>query len=177
MQRECPVQERETIGTLYDKLMDIGAGLVVETVQGLVNGTLTPKPQEGRITGAPKLNKELARIKWDMKDADQPDSCCATLIDRLVRGLSPYPAAITVMENAEKQHEFKIFECSVVKQANPDNTSQAGTIQSDSKTYIHVTCADGSVLSLQQIQMAGKKRMNVKEFLMGFRNIESFKFI
>lgn len=183
MQQECPILERETIGTLYDKLMTIGADLVVKTVQGLTEATLVAKPQQGRITGAPKLSKELARIKWDMQDDSQPTSCCATLIDRLVRGLSPYPAATAAMSNGEKQFEFKIFECSVVKQESsaPQKCVQGsedlwGRIQSDSKTYIHVTCADGSVLALEQIQMAGKKRMSVKEFLMGFRNIESYKF-
>ncbi|MBQ1218460.1 MAG: methionyl-tRNA formyltransferase [Bacteroidales bacterium] len=177
MQRECPIEERETIGTLYDKLMAIGADLVVETVNGLIKGELVAKPQEGKITAAPKLNKELARIKWDMQDSDQPGCSSAILIDRLVRGLSPYPAATAAMGNQEKQYEFKIFECSIVKpDALVNNNTPAGTIHSDSKTYIHVTCADGSVLSLDQIQMAGKKRMHAKEFLMGFRNIETFRF-
>lgn len=177
MQRECPIEERETIGTLYDKLMAIGADLVVETVNGLIKGELVAKPQEGKITAAPKLNKELARIKWDMQDSDQPGCSSAILIDRLVRGLSPYPAATAAMGNQEKQYEFKIFECSIVKpDALENNNTPAGTILSDSKTYIHVTCADGSVLSLDQIQMAGKKRMHAKEFLMGFRNIETFRF-
>ena len=93
MQRECPIEEKETIGTLYDKLMAIGANLVVETVDGLVEGKLTPKPQTGKITGAPKLNKELGRIKWDMQDPDQSGKTSAQLINQLVRGLSPYPAA------------------------------------------------------------------------------------
>lgn len=177
MQRECPIEERETIGTLYDKLMGIGATLVVETVQGLVEGKLIPKPQEGKITGAPKLNKELGRIKWDMKDMEQPGICCAQLIDQLVRGLSPYPAATAAMSDGEKTHEFKIFECSLVN-ATPCSTSAdaTGTIKSDNKSYIHIVCGDGSVLALEEIQMAGKKRMRTKDFLLGFRNIESFRF-
>lgn len=177
MQRECPIEEKETIGTLYDKLMEIGADLVVETVQGLVEGKLTPRPQEGRITGAPKLNRELGRIKWDMQDADQPGICCAQLIDQLVRGLSPYPAATAAMTDGQKECEFKIFSCSVVSDAAQETAAQAGTIISDSKNYIHVVCADGSVLALEEIQMSGKKRMLTKDFLLGFRNIESFKFI
>ncbi len=176
MQRECPIEEKETIGTLYDKLMEIGAALVVETVQGLVEGKLTPRPQEGRITGAPKLNKELGRIKWDMQDPEQPGICCAQLIDRLVRGLSPYPAATAAMTDGQKTHEFKIFSCSVVKSASQDGASEAGKIISDGKNCIHVVCADGSILALDQIQMSGKKRMQTKDFLLGFRNIESFRF-
>ncbi len=176
MQRSCPIEERETIGTLYDKLMGIGAGLVVETVEGLVEGRLTARPQEGKITGAPKLNKELGRIKWDMQDADQPNSTCAELIDRLVRGLSPYPAATAAMTDGEKTHEFKIFECSVISGSNESAANEVGRVTSDSKSYIHVTCADGSVISLEEIQMAGKKRMRTKDFLLGFRNIETFRF-
>ena len=176
MQRSCPIEERETIGTLYDKLMGIGAGLVVETVEGLVQGTLVARPQEGKITGAPKLNKELGRIKWDMQDADQPQATCAQLIDRLVRGLSPYPAATAAMTDGEKTYEFKIFECSTVESKNAGSTNEAGKIESNGKNYIHVTCADGSVISLDEIQMAGKKRMLAKDFLLGFRNIETFRF-
>ena len=176
MQKECPIGERENIGSLYDRLMEIGAGLVVETVEGLKAGILTPKPQEGKITGAPKLNKELGRIKWDMEDADQPEASCAQLIDRLVRGLSPYPAATAAMSDGEKTFEFKIFECSLVKQDTAPCQKPAGTVASDGRNYIHVYCADGSVLSLDEIQMAGKKRMRTKDFLLGFRNIEQYRF-
>lgn len=177
MQRECPIEEKETIGTLYDKLMGIGANLVVETVDGLMEGKLTPKPQEGRITAAPKLNKELGRIKWDMTDADQSGTSCAQLIDRLVRGLSPYPAATAAMACEDKTHEFKIFSCSVVKaEADTNSSAVAGTIKSDGKSYVHVVCADGSVLAIDELQMAGKKRMCIKDFLLGFRNIDQFRF-
>lgn len=176
MQRECPIGERENIGSLYDRLMEIGAGLVVETVEGLKAGILTPKPQEGKITGAPKLNKELGRIKWDMTDADQPGASCAQLIDRLVRGLSPYPAATAAMSDGEKTFEFKIFECSLAKSEATPCEKPAGTVASDGRNYIHVYCADGSVLSLDEIQMAGKKRMRTKDFLLGFRNIEQYRF-
>ncbi len=176
MQRECPIDERENVGSLYDRLMEIGASLVVETVEGLVKGELTPKPQSGRITGAPKLNKEIARIKWDMIDSDQPEATSAELVDRLVRGLSPYPAAITAMTDGEKTFEFKVFETSPVK-GSANNNGAAGTIKSDGKNFVHVYCADGSAISLDEIQMAGKKRMRIKDFLLGFRNIEQFRFI
>lgn len=176
MQRECPIGERENVGSLYDRLMGIGASLVVETVEGLVKGELTPMPQSGRITGAPKLNKEIARIRWDMTDTDQPGATCAELIDRLVRGLSPYPAAITAMTDGEKTFEFKVFETSLVK-GSQNGSEAAGTIRSDGKSYVHVYCHDGSAISLDEIQMAGKKRMQIKDFLLGFRNIGQYKFI
>lgn len=176
MQRECPIGDRENVGSLYDRLMGIGASLVVETVEGLVKGELTPMPQNGRITGAPKLNKEVARIRWDMTDPDQPESTGAELIDRLVRGLSPYPAAITAMTDGEKTFEFKVFETSIVK-GSQERDIAAGTIKSDGKSFVHVYCADGSAVSLDEIQMAGKKRMHIKDFLLGFRNIGQYKFI
>lgn len=176
MQRECPIEERETIGTLYDKLMGIGAQLVIETVDGLMAGKLVPVPQEGRITGAPKLNKELGRIKWDMQDSELPGKSCARLIDQLVRGLSPYPAATTAMTDGAKTYELKVFECAVVNENATDAPTPAGSIITDGKNYIHVVCADGSVLSLDEIQMAGKKRLRTKDFLLGFRNVESFRF-
>ncbi len=176
MQRECPIEERETIGTLYDKLMEIGAGLVIETVEGLVAGKLVAVPQTGKITGAPKLNKELGRIKWDMQDTDQPGVSCARLIDQLTRGLSPYPAATAAMTDGEKTYEFKVFGGSIVKDNISETPAEAGKIISDGKNYIHVMCADGSILSLDEIQMAGKKRMRTKDFLLGFRNVESFRF-
>ena len=178
MQRECPIEERETIGTLYDKLMEIGAGLVVETVEGLAAGELSARPQEGRITGAPKLNRENCRIRWDAEDAYQPGSTCAQLTDRLVRGLSPYPAATTAMTDGQKSFDFKIFGCTPVDGGKAGiSSSPAGTIKSDGKSFIHVSCADGSLLSLDEIQMAGKKRMPVKDFLLGFRDIENFRFL
>lgn len=177
MQRECPIEKDETVGTLYDKLMEIGAGLVVETVEGLVGGKLAARPQEGRITGAPKLNRENCRLRWDMTDPDQPGSSCAQLAYRLVRGLSPYPAATASMSDGEKSIDFKIFKCTPVENGKAGySTLVAGSITSDGKSYLHVTCADGSSLALEEIQMAGKKRMQVKDFLLGFRNVESFKF-
>ncbi len=177
MQRECPIGEHENVGSLYDRLMGIGAKLVVETVEGLIKGELTPVPQSGKITGAPKLNKDIARIKWDMTDTDQPGADSATLIDRLVRGLSPYPAAITTISDGEKQFEFKVFDCSVVSKANNSSDVVCGTIKSDGKNFVHVYCTDGSAISLDEIQMAGKKRMKIKDFLLGFRNIEQYRFV
>ena len=79
------------------------------------------------------------------------------------------------MTDGEKQYEFKVFETSLVK--GSDTATAAGTIKSDGKSFVHVYCADGSAISLDEIQMAGKKRMKIKDFLLGFRNIEQFRFI
>ncbi|MEF9930972.1 MAG: methionyl-tRNA formyltransferase [Bacteroidales bacterium] len=176
MQRDCTISDRETIETLYDKLMVIGANLVIETVNGLVEGTLHPHPQQGEIKGAPKLTKETGRIQWNMQN-NTPYST-AILIDRLTRGLSPYPAATATISNGEKSFDFKIFEVEIAKEEKKyDGKQDYGKIVSDNKTYLHAVCGDGSILAINNIQMAGKKRMSIKEFLMGFRNIESYKFI
>lgn len=176
LQRECPVTERETIGTLYHTLMHLGAGLVVETVNGLAAGILTPKPQTGTPTDAPKLTKETGKIRWDLPAGTAKNTAAA--IERLVRGLSPYPAATGTLSNGEKTIDLKIFEVSVLKEETPDaGDLLAGTISSDGKTYLYIRCADGSQLALEELQLAGKKRMYIKEFLLGFRNPETYRFI
>lgn len=190
MQQECCIGNRETVSTLYDRLMKLGAYLVIETVKGLTDGSLHPQPQQGDIKDAPKLTKETGRIQWDMNQTAShnkntaPDNKntvptnTATLIDRLVRGLSPYPAATATITNGEKTFDFKIFEVDVIKEETGNTQEkESGTILSDNKTYLHIICADGSIISLTDIQMAGKKRMLIKEFLMGFRNIETYKFV
>lgn len=175
LQQECEIKPNETVGTLYDKLMNIGADLVVDTVKGLFNNSLKAKPQSGETKNAPKLTKELAKIKWDCTNSNGNSS--AILIDRLIRGLSPYPAATATLCKDDKFIEFKIFESEVVKNYSKNTEKECGEIISDGKSFVNVVCGDKSILSLKEIQMAGKKRMKIKEFLMGFREIEKYKFI
>ena len=79
------------------------------------------------------------------------------------------------MCNGSNTVEFKIFETEIIE-SNVKDGAVAGAIKSDGKSFIHVTCADGSTIGLTQLQMAGKKRMDVKNFLLGFREIESYRF-
>lgn len=180
MREECEIGDNENVGSLYDRLMAIGANLVVKTVNGLVEGTLSPKPQElflpeehrGKdidtvVNGAPKLTKELCRIKWDGN---------ASEIHNLIRGLSPYPAAFSTITNGEKSIDMKIFQASVAKEGDGNSSESAGKIVTDGKNYINVICGCGTI-SLDEIQLAGKKRMKVKDFLLGFRDIDNYKFI
>lgn len=176
MQRTCPITGRETIGTLYEKLMHLGAELVTETVRGLQEGRLQPQPQQGATTHAPKLTKETGKLRW--ATPQRQEESLAVLADRLVRGLSPYPAATAAISNGEKTFDMKVFDVSVIREKTlPEAEGEPGRIRSDNKTYIHAVCGDGSVLSINDLQIAGKKRMPVREFLMGFRNIETYKFI
>lgn len=177
MREECEIGEDENVGSLYDRLMGIGANLVVKTVEGLTKGTLTPQPQtlflpeedrdkdiDAIVNGAPKLTKELCRIKWDNTASD---------IHNLIRGLSPYPAAYSTISDGTKEIDMKIYGA---KPASGAQGKTIGSIITDKKSFIHVVCKDG-VISLEEIQLAGKKRMKVKDFLLGFRDMENYRFV
>ena len=120
------------------------------------------------VNGAPKLTKELCRIKWENNVSE---------IHNLIRGLSPYPAAFSTITDGSKEIDMKIYEALPVESScNCANHGAVGKIVTDRKSFIHVICANGR-LSLEEIQLAGKKRMKVKDFLLGFRDIENFRFI
>lgn len=198
LQERTEIGDGENLGQLYDRLMLMGSSLVLRTVEGLVAGTLEPKAQTDVIAAsckneenaaesaenvsdeteavelktAPKINKDICRIDWK-----QPAEklCC------LVRGLSPYPAAWSTLANDEKSIDVKLFE--VHCDSCPDCTdslsrycAEPGTIITDGKTYLKAATSDG-MLYIDSLQLAGKRRMNVKEFLMGFRDAEKFRFV
>src|SRR5574344_83378 len=164
MQEHCAVEPRETMGTLHDKLMSMGASLVVETVRGLEAGTLKAVAQNNTPCPAPKITKETCRIDWN-RSAQQ--------IDAQVRGLSPYPGATTTFEGEEKSIDVKIYStdlCNATLQKE-----SVGSLTTDGKTYIRIVCGDGNHLAIKALQMAGKKRMKTEDFLRGFRGIENYK--
>lgn len=172
MQREVDIEEEETVGTLYDKLMEKGATLVVETVKGLMEKSLEPfaQPAEelAKLHSAPKITKELCRIEWEKP---------ALQIDRLIKGLSPYPAAFTTLSNGKKSTDLKIYKAATVEcEMEKCGSIRPGSIKSDNKSYLEIGCGEGT-LRLLEVQAAGKKRMNIKEFLAGFREAESYKAI
>lgn len=173
LREETAIGERENVGSLYDRLMAIGANLVVKTVEGIEAGTLEPQSQELFIKGsedihdAPKLTKELCHIDWEKS---------AVEIDRLIRGLSPYPASYTSITDGAKSTDMKIYTASPAIVSNRElEGCKPGDIISDGKTYVYVACKYGAI-SLEEIQLSGKKRMKIKDFLLGFRNIENCKF-
>ncbi|MBR7157049.1 MAG: methionyl-tRNA formyltransferase, partial [Bacteroidales bacterium] len=95
----------------------------------------------------------------------------------LIRGLSPYPAAFSTITDSTKEIDMKIYGAVPVEQSKGNiNQDAVGKILTDKKSFIHVICSDGH-LALEEIQLAGKKRMKVKDFLLGFRDIEKFRFI
>lgn len=160
LQESFPIGENETAGEIHDKMKEIGAQLLVKTVKGLADGTLEEKSQgypstetkEQNLKHAPKLHTDNCRVNW----SDTVEN-----IHNLIRGLSPYPGAFTIIN--EKM--FKIFR-SKKEIAFPKVTE--GDYETDGKTYLKFACADG-YLHLLEVQLEGKKRMLIDEFLRGYR--------
>ena len=170
---DCRIEHDDTVGEVHDKLMDLGSKLVVQTVEALIENNVELRVQKSFIQGseilrpAPKLTRELCHIDWNGKTSD---------IYNLIRGLSPYPAAFTEFVKDDKSLQMKIYrtikvsgeEYSDMLKANGLTEAAPGTVLSDGKTYLAISTADGAI-SVTELQLAGKKRMAVKDFLIGFR--------
>ncbi len=157
MQRKIEILPTDNVGDVHDRLMHLGAGMVLETVEAIINGTLTTTPQpEGEFTPAPKIFKEDCRIDWNRT---------ASEIHNLVRGLSPYPAAWTIItEESGRPLECKVFETSPTGMKCAG--SAAGTIKTEGKRLM-VASAD-EWIEIISLQPAGKKRMEGAAFLLGY---------
>ncbi len=141
----------ETGGSLFDKLSAEGAKLLIETLKGLEEGTITPRKQDAdRSTYAKMISKELGNIDWK-KDA--------AAIERLIRGLNPWPSAYTKLNGKT----LKIWKAEV----SEDETGRPGVVERVMKDRIGVGTGKG-ILYLKEIQLEGKKRMPVDAFLRGF---------
>lgn len=147
------IHEDDTVGTLYERLMNRGAGLVLKTVKAIEAGDYPslPQPQNIEIKHAPKIFKETCEINWNQS---------AEKVIDFVRGLSPYPAAWTRLN----EKVYKVFMCSAVDSSR--STVDSGQWTTDNKTYLHVKSADGLV-SIEEFQPEGKKRMTVVDFFRG----------
>jgi len=157
-----PILDTDNVEDVHDKLMILGAKLVVETIDNILNDNITPIPQSQLLTDqplrhAPKIFKDTCRINWTWGVKRCYD---------FVRGLSPYPAAWTeLVDEAGKHTVLKLYAT-----AKEFTTPQEpiGTVVSDGKTFFKIALSDG-YLSLNTLQLAGKKRMNVADFLRGFK--------
>lgn len=150
LQRKTPIEATDTFETVYNKLKDIGADLVLDTVRLIESEKYTTHPQIGEVLHAPKIFKETGLIDWNKSSVQ---------INNLVRGLNPFPSAWFVYN----EKTYKVFK------AIPELETiheLIGTIKSDQKNYIKVACTDGW-LNLIEIQAEGKKRMSVQDFLKG----------
>lgn len=174
------VERTDTAGDIHDKLMEAGSRLVVQTVDAIIDKNVELRLQKSFIQGsevlkpAPKLTRELCHIDWRGKSED---------IYNLIRGLSPYPAAFTQLtKEGQEPVQMKIFFGETItgedyenmlKDRSFDQRPAPGTILSDGKTYLAITSSDGAIF-VTDLQLAGKKRMGVKDFLIGFREPESY---
>ena len=158
-QERIPILPDDNAETMHDKLMVLGADLTVRTLQDILAGNIKPIPQSdisvSELRPAPKIFKETCRIDWN-----QP----TTRVRDFIRGLSPYPAAWTVLHTASgEDQDFKIFAAEPVPNA-PLQTP--GTITCDGRKNLIVSTADGA-LRLLEVQLSGKKRMPTPAFLCG----------
>lgn len=151
-QEKEPIHADDTAGSLYERLMKRGAGLVLKTVTGIASGKYQSIPQpKGIVTKpAPKIFRETCEIRWDQTSEQ---------IRNFVRGLSPYPAAWAVVEGKT----YKIFKVSVVAQ---HENKAPGSVTSDHRSYLYVRTADGWV-SVDELQPEGKRRMSIQDFFRG----------
>lgn len=149
-----PLDEKETGGSLFDKLSEAGGRLCVETLAKLEKGEITPEKQEESPTAyASMLDKKMGNIDWNKS---------AVVIERLVRGLNPWPSAYTHLDGKT----LKIWACDVLPQSA--SKGESGEILEVTKDAIHVQTGDG-ILVLREIQLAGKARMDAGAFLRGYK--------
>ena len=154
-----PIGEQETAGELHDKMKAIGAELLLETVKGLSAGDLMETPQiqmdEARAAElkiAPKIFTASCQINWNNPVSE---------IYNLIRGLSPYPAAFSFLEGKK----VKIFKTEII---NTVPTVAAGEFETDKKTFLYFAGSDGYI-ALLELQLEGKKKMEIADFLRGYR--------
>ena len=158
LQESFPIGENETAGEVHDKMKEIGAQLLVKTVNGIFENTLNEKPQLTQnssatpLPHAPKIFTETCKIDFSKSCAE---------VHNLIRGLSPFPGAFTLFQGKT----LKIFRS---EKLNTLPKGEPGTFSTDQKTYLHFNCTDGAIAALE-IQMEGKKRMKIEDFLRGYR--------
>ena len=162
LQKKIAIGDTETAGELHDRMMETGAELLLDTINQLKENKLQEIPQSNTgnhstdiepIHHAPKIFTETCEIKWE-KEADE--------IYNLVRGLSPYPTAFTFL----KEKKIKIFRA---EKEISNVTEATGSLISDHKSFLKFACNNGYI-SVKELQIEGKKKMNVDDFLRGWRN-------
>lgn len=170
-QVKVPISDTDNVCDVHDRLMMLGGQLVVETVDNIINGTVTSVEQDDMLANgevlrpAPKIFHDTCRIDWKGMNIKQ--------IYDFIRGLSPYPAAWTELVNGDKVLSVKVFEAEKV----PADSSlyEKGAILTDGKSEVKVA-ADGGFVKVKTLQIAGKKKMQTEEFLRGYKFAENAVF-
>ncbi|MFT4062657.1 MAG: methionyl-tRNA formyltransferase [Edaphocola sp.] len=155
LQEKTTIAPEDDAGSLYQRLMGMGAALLLQTIDGLANGSITERPQANvgsELAHAPKIFKEDCQIDWQKTAKEAWNQ---------VRGLSPYPAAFTSLEGKQ----LKIFKAAIGQECGE---TAPGTVYTDGKSILRFACSD-FWLAATDIQYEGKKRMATTDFLRGFR--------
>ncbi|MEZ3524093.1 MAG: methionyl-tRNA formyltransferase [Muribaculaceae bacterium] len=169
-QERIEIGPDEDAGSVHDRLMMLGADVTMDTIAHIVAGDLTPVPQDQLLQGeeptaAPKIFKETCRMDWTLG---------AAALHNHVRGLSPYPAAWTVLKEPDgKETELMVFATKLTDEAT---ALPAGTLLPDSRRMA-VATSDGRVLEVLSVRPAGRKRMDAPDFLRGARLPEGTSFV
>lgn len=165
LQAETEISPEDNAGTLHDRLMEIGAKLVVETLDGLAEGKLTeiPQNQKENPKTAYKIFKEDTKIDWEKE---------VEIIHNFIRGMSPYPAAFTILEVGGEQKILKIFKGKFQKIEHSKENGEIEISKNEFKIYVK-----NGVYFPEELQLEGKKRMNLKDFLNGFHSFDGLKLI
>ena len=159
-QRKIEISRTDNVGDIHGRLMMLGADMVIETVEAILDGSVKPISQDElcnqgiEATPAPKIFKDTCLVDWN-KPAEQ--------VYNHIRGLSPYPAAWTVITDGTNEYSFKIFQTS---EPINDVKLNPGELRFDSK-HLMIGCADGA-LEVLSMQLSGKKRMAPSDFMRGF---------
>lgn len=166
---EVSIDEKDNAGTLHDKLMNTGAELLVKTVGAIASGIFEPKDQLGKqqnqdLKMAPKIFKETCIIQWDNE---------LDIVYNFIRGLSPYPSAWTtfVFDDSAQRFTAKVFD---VEKELCNHQNAPGAIVTDDKKYLKIAVKNGYI-HIKSLQIEGKKRLGVEDFLRGFKNCGDFR--
>ncbi len=171
-QDKLKINDDDDWGSLHDKMMKKGAKLILKTINSIINNEVTTHDQSSLINNiailkiAPKINKDDCIIDWNNTAGD---------IKNLIRGLCPYPgASSTIISEDGLKYNIKIFKVNII--ALPESNNTPGTIITDGSTYINVITKT-TAINILELQLSGKKRMDVGSFLRGFKHITKFSFI
>ena len=161
LQKSFPIGEDETTGEVHDRMKMIGAEVLVDTVKGLATGSLQELAQSSVVSSesselkhAPKIFTETCQINWEQS---------VEVLHNFIRGLSPFPGALTKLDD-------KILKVYRSKKETTSHNHPTGKVFSDGKTFIKFACKDGYI-HVTDLQLEGKKRMLVEDFLRGYRII------
>lgn len=169
LQESFPIDENDTTGEVHDKMKEIGAQVLVKTVKGLADGSLKEMPQlaigneqPATLRHAPKIFTETCKIDWTKTTEE---------VHNLIRGLSPFPGAFTYLNDKMLKiyrSEKEASESPSLGEPVPILQEVGGGFETDSKTFLKFACSNGYI-HVKELQLEGKKKMTIEEFLRGYR--------